>query len=150
MLSARIEVSILTKEGGLIDKRRNDWKIVTTDSHQGELARQIIAKHGITTEYLSVEEKKDRYYNLKNLILTESLEGHENSILVGELRRLKDGVKKVEKVKGSTDDLSDAICGACWSCFNDGFFKFNDEEVMDLVDILNNRPKFNDIYTNPY
>ena len=155
-------IGIKAAKGGTVDilrvlefvyslkKKGYPIKIVTTDSHQGELARQIIAKHGITTEYLSVEEKKDRYYNLKNLILTESLEGHENSILVGELRRLKDGVKKVEKVKGSTDDLSDAICGACWSCFNDGFFKFNDEEVMDLVDILNNRPKFNDIYTNPY
>ena len=155
-------IGIKAAKGGTVDilrvlefvyslkKKGYPIKIVTTDSHQGELARQIIAKHGITTEYLSVEEKKDRYYNLKNLILTESLEGHENSILVGELRRLKDGVKKVEKVKGSTDDLSDAICGACWSCFNDGFFKFNDEEVMDLVDILNNRPKFNNIYTNPY
>ena len=155
-------IGIKAAKGGTVDilrvlefvyslkKKGYPIKIVTTDSHQGELARQIIAKHGITTEYLSVEEKKDRYYNLKNLILTESLEGHENPILVGELRRLKDGVKKVEKVKGSTDDLSDAICGACWSCFNDGFFKFNDEEVMDLVDILNNRPKFNDIYTNPY
>ncbi len=155
-------IGIKAAKGGTVDilrvlefvyslkKKGYPIKIVTTDSHQGELARQIIAKHGITTEYLSVEEKKDRYYNLKNLILTESLEGHENPILVGELRRLKDGVKKVEKVKGSTDDLSDAICGACWSCFNDGFFKFNDEEVMDLVDILNNRPKFNNIYTNPY
>lgn len=155
-------IGIKAAKGGTVDilrvlefvyslkKKGYPIKIVTTDSHQGELARQIIAKHGITTEYLSVEEKKDRYYNLKNLILTESLEGHENTILVGELRRLKDGVKKVEKVKGSTDDLSDAICGACWSCFNDGFFKFNDEEVMDLVDILNNRPKFNNIYTNPY
>ena len=155
-------IGIKAAKGGTVDilrvlefvyglkKKGYPIKIVTTDSHQGELARQIIAKHGITTEYLSVEEKKDRYYNLKNLILTESLEGHENPILVGELRRLKDGVKKVEKVKGSTDDLSDALCGACWSCFNDGFFKFNDEEVMDLVDILNNRPKFSDIYTNPY
>lgn len=155
-------IGIKAAKGGTVDilrvlefvyglkKKGYPIKLVTTDSHQGELARQIIAKHGITTEYLSVEEKKDRYYTLKNLILTESLEGHENQLLVSELRRLKDGVKKVEKVKGSTDDLSDAICGACWSCFNDGFFKFNDEEVMDLVDILNNRPKFNDYYTNPY
>ena len=155
-------IGIKAAKGGTVDilrvlefvyglkKKGYPIKLVTTDSHQGELARQIIAKHGIATEYLSVEEKKDRYYNLKNLILTESLEGHENQILVSELRRLKDGQKKVEKVKGSTDDLSDALCGACWSCSNDGFFKFNDEEVMDLVDILNHRPKFNDYYTNPY
>lgn len=114
-------------------------KLVTTDSHQGELARQIIARYGIQTEYLTVEKEKDAYYNLKNLILTESLEGFRNTLLVSELRGLKDGLKKIEKRKGTTDDLSDSLAGACWSCFNDRFFKFNDEEVMDMVDILNNR-----------
>ena len=73
-------IGIKAAKGGTVDilrvlefvyslkKKGYPIKIVTTDSHQGELARQIIAKHGITTEYLSVEEKKDRYYNLKNLI----------------------------------------------------------------------------------
>ena len=155
-------IGIKAAKGGTVDilrvlefvyslkKKGYPIKLVTTDSHQGELARQIIAKHGIATEYLSVEEKKDRYYTLKNLILTESLEGHENQILVGELRKLRDGVKKVEKIKGSTDDLSDALCGACWNCFNDGFFKYNDEEVLDLVDILNNRPRYTNDYMNLY
>lgn len=145
-------IGIKAAKGGTVDILRVlEWvyglkklgfpiKVVTTDSHQGELARQIIAKYGIKTEYLSVEDTKNKYYNLKNLILTESLEGHRNEILVGELRKLKDGIKKVEKVKGSTDDMSDALCGASWSCFSDGYFKFNDEEVLELVDTLNNRP----------
>lgn len=114
-------------------------KLVTTDSHQGELARQIIAKYGIQTEYLTVEKEKDAYYNLKNLILTESLEGFRNTLLVSELRGLKDGQKKIEKRKGTTDDLSDSLAGACWSCFNDKFFKFNDEEVLGMIDVLNRR-----------
>ena len=120
-------------------------KLVTTDSHQGELARQIIAKHGIETEWQSVEKDKDAYYNLKNLILTESLEGYRNPTLVSELRSLKDGPKKVEKRKGSTDDLSDSLAGACWSCFQDKFFKFNDEDVLDMVDTLNNRSPYGNI-----
>ena len=117
-------------------------KLVTTDSHQGELARQIIGKHGIHTEYQSVEENKDPYNNLKNLILTESLEGHKNATLVSELRQLKEGVKKIGKVTGSTDDLSDSLAGACWGCFNDRYFKINDEDVEDLIFKLNNRPTY--------
>ena len=76
---------------------------------------------------------------MKNLILTESLEGFRNTLLVSELRGLKDGQKKIEKRKGTTDDLSDSLAGACWSCFNDKFFKFNDEEVLGMIDVLNRR-----------
>ena len=117
-------------------------KLVTTDSHQGELARQIIAKNGILTEYQSVEKEKDAYYNLKNLILTESLEGFKNVQLVSELRSLKDGPKKVEKRKGSTDDLSDSLAGACYSCFQDKFFKFNGDDVINMIDTLRNTTGF--------
>ena len=104
-------------------------KVVTTDSHQGELARQIISKHGIKTE--------DPYNNLKNLILTERLEGFRNPILVKELRSLRESEKRIEKRKGSTDDLSDSLAGACWRCFNDKYFKYNDKAVFDMLNTLN-------------
>ena len=134
-------------------------KLVTTDSHQGELARQIIAKHGIKTEYLSVEKTTEPYYNLKNLILSRTLVGFKNPLLINELRGLriyKRGVtgEKVEKGKGFTDDLSDSLAGATWSCSQDKYYKKASEsieKVMELADTLNNisiaqgkkQPQFN-------
>ena len=108
-------------------------KLVSTDNHQGELSRQIIAKKGVKTEYLSMEKSKEQYLNLKNIIITESLEGFENPTLMKELRGLRESAKKIEKGKGYTDDMSDALAGALWDCSQDRFFKKNNEAITDLI-----------------
>ena len=109
-------------------------KLVTTDSHQGELARQIIAKKGkVKTEYLSMEKDKGPYLNLKNIIISESLEGYKNPTLMRELRGLRESQKKIEKGKGYTDDMSDALAGALWSCSQDRFFKRNNETITEII-----------------
>ena len=109
-------------------------KLVTTDSAQGELGRQLISKKGkIKTEYLSVEKSKDQYLNLKNIIITESLEGFKNPALTRELRGLRESQKKIEKGKGYTDDMSDALAGALWSCSQDKFYKKNNEAISEII-----------------
>ena len=110
-------------------------KMVTTDNHQGEIARQIIAKkgNGIKTEYLSMEKSKEPYLNLKNIIITESLEGFKNPTLMRELRGLRESQKKIEKGKGYTDDMSDALAGALWSCSQDRFYKKNNEAISEII-----------------
>ena len=109
-------------------------KIVSTDSHQGELARQIIAKKGkVKTEYLSMEKTKEPYLNLKNIILTGCLEGYKNPPLMRELRGLRESQKKIEKGKGYTDDMSDALAGALWMCSQDKFYKKNNEAISDII-----------------
>lgn len=108
-------------------------KVITTDNHQGELARQIISKRGIATEYLSVEKTKEPYYNLKNLILTKSLEGFVNPLLTRELHGLRESEKKIEKSKGYTDDLADALAGATFRCSQDPWFRRTDNDVKDLI-----------------
>lgn len=108
-------------------------KLVTTDSHQGELARQTIAKRGVKTEYLSMEKSKEQYLNLKNIIITESLEGFINPALTKELRGLRESQKKIEKGKGYTDDMSDALAGALWSCSQDRFYKKNNEAITEII-----------------
>lgn len=112
-------------------------KIVTTDNHQGELARQIIAKHGIETEYLSVEKSKDPYLVLKNLILTRSLEGFKNPILFKELRGLREYANKIDKGKGFTNDLADSLAGAVYRCSCDKYFKRVGETINKIIDITN-------------
>ena len=109
-------------------------KLVSTDSHQGELARQIIAKKGkVRTEYLSMEKDKAPYLNLKNAILTGCLEGYKNPTLMRELRGLRESQKKIEKGKGYTDDMSDALAGALWMCSQDKFYKKNNEAISDII-----------------
>ena len=109
-------------------------KLVSTDSHQGELARQIIAKKGkVRTEYLSMEKDKAPYLNLKNTILTGCLEGYKNPTLMRELRGLRESAKKIEKGKGYTDDMSDALAGALWSCSQDRFYKKNNETISEII-----------------
>ena len=110
-------------------------KIVSTDSHQGELARQIIAKKGkVKTEYLSMEKTKEPYLNLKNIILTGCLEGYKNPPLMRELRGLRESQKKIEKGKGYTDDMSDALAGALWMCSQDKFYKKNNEAISSIIE----------------
>ena len=109
-------------------------KLVTTDNHQGEIARQIIArKGGVKTEYLSMEKDKAPYLNLKNTILSEALEGFKNPTLMRELRGLRESQKKIEKGKGYTDDMSDALAGALWSCSQDRFYKKNNEAISEII-----------------
>ena len=109
-------------------------KLVTTDNHQGEIARQIVAKKGgVKTEYLSMEKDKAPYLNLKNTIISEALEGFKNPTLMRELRGLRESQKKIEKGKGYTDDMSDALAGALWSCSQDRFFKKNNEAISEII-----------------
>lgn len=114
-------------------------KLVTTDSHQGELARQIIRRNGVDTQYLSVETSKEPYLNLKNLILTEHLIGYKNPILIKELRGLKEDDKKIGKSKGYTDDLSDSLAGALYACLGDRYYKKNNETLDDLINLNNSK-----------
>lgn len=116
-----------------LKERGYPLKLVTTDNHQGEIARQMIAKKGVRTEYLSMEKTKEQYHNLKNIILTERLEGYKNPALMKELRGLRESQKKIEKGKGYTDDMSDALAGALWSCSQDKFYKLNNEAISEII-----------------
>lgn len=108
-------------------------KKVSTDSHQGELARQILRRHGVTTEYQSVEKDKDAYYFLKNLILTKTLVGFKNPLLTSELAGLRETNKRIEKSKSTTDDLSDALAGACFLASQDPMFQDHNEAITELL-----------------
>ncbi|MFW6311008.1 MAG: hypothetical protein ACOC1K_02110 [Nanoarchaeota archaeon] len=100
-------------------------KKVTTDSQQGELARQIITKAKVLTEYLSTDTSREPYLNLKNVIQEGLLVGYKNPPLIKDLRNLRDFGKKITKPKGKgySDDMSNALAGALHSCLmdKDGF-----------------------------
>ena len=77
--------------------------------------------------------RKIIYLNLKNTILTGCLEGYKNPTLMRELRGLRESAKKIEKGKGYTDDMSDALAGALWMCSQDRFYKKNNETISEII-----------------
>lgn len=125
-----------------LKKKGYPIKKVSTDSHQGELARQVLRRHGVTTEYQSMEKTKDAYFFLKNLILTKTLVGFKNPILMEELAGLRENNKRVEKSKSTTDDLSDALAGACFLASNDPFFESSNEHITELINSQQNMAGF--------
>ena len=94
-----------------------------------------------------MERDKKYYLNLKNMIITQSLEGYKNPELIKDLRGLRESQKKIEKGKGYTDDLSNALGGALWSCSQDRFFKRNNEAITELINQSGRATSYN--YTQP-
>ena len=121
-----------------LKKKGYPVKKVSTDSHQGELARQVLRRHGVTTEYQSMEKDKSAYLFLKNIILTKTLVGYKNNILTGELAGLREDNKRVQKSKSTTDDLSDALAGACFLASQDPFFESANEHITELINSQRN------------
>ena len=117
-----------------LKKKGYPVKKVSTDSHQGELARQILRRNGVQTEYLSVEKDKEAYYFLKNLILTQTINGFYNPLLTRELAGLRETTKRVEKSKSTTDDLCDALAGACYLAYNDPFYLDSNDTITELLE----------------
>lgn len=124
------------------DLKKNGYPIrkVTTDSHQGELARQIIRAHGVDTEYLSLEKTKEPYLNLKNAIQEGVLIGYKNPPLVKDLKGLREFNKRITKAKGrgTSDDLSNALAGAYHTCLLDKNFRSSNETLKSLIEYQNN------------
>ena len=46
---------------------------------------------------------------------------------------MRESKKKIEKGKGYTDDMSDALAGALWSCSQDRFYKRNNEAISEII-----------------
>ena len=134
-----------------IKKQGYPVKLVTTDSHQGELSRQYLQKisnRTVKTDYQSVEKTKDAYFNLKNAILTEALVGYKNPILTKELKNLRETEKRVQKPTGNnySDDMSDALAGALYSCTVDKYYMKTNEGVTDLITQFKSQQSYNRLY----
>lgn len=134
-----------------IKKKGYPIKLITTDSHQGELAQQYLNKISnktVNTEYQSVEKTKDAYYNLKNLILTQNLVGYRNPLLTKELKNLREDDKRIQKPRGNdySDDMSDALAGALFSCSQDKYYMKTDDSVTDIINQFKQQQSWNQLY----
>ena len=85
-----------------------------------------------------MEKDKSAYLFLKNIILTKTLVGYKNNILTGELAGLREDNRRVQKSKSTTDDLSDALAGACFLASQDPFFESANEHITELINSQRN------------
>lgn len=131
-----------------IKKQGYPIKLITTDNHQGELAQQYLTKisnKAVKTDFQSVEKTKEAYYNLKNIILTEALIGYKNPLLIKELKNLREDEKRVQKPRGDgySDDMSDALAGALFSCSQDKYYMKTTEQTINLIEQFKNQQQCN-------
>lgn len=92
-------------------------KLVTLDSYQSVDTMQKLRKKGIKSDYLSVDRTVEPYQTLKELIYTEFIECHAMPDLREELARLEiTKTSKIDHPPGASKDISDAVCGAVYSC----------------------------------
>lgn len=113
------EVAIYKLQNLLTDLRQRGYPIakVTTDGYESAYLLQNLKLLGFETEEVSVDRKKDPYYCFKNAILESRYNGVRHDIFSDELRRLVDGIKKIDHPKDGSKDVTDAVAGSVYTAF---------------------------------
>jgi hypothetical protein len=90
-------------------------KVVTTDGFQSTDFRQILAKKGFATEYLSLDRTTQPYRTLRDALYDKRvlLPRHQTLITeLAELEYVENGAKeKVDHKPRGSKDVADAVCG---------------------------------------
>lgn len=91
-------------------------KIVTTDNFQSRQLRQELRLAGFESEWLSVDETRDPYLYLAQMIQEKRAHLPILDKLRVELLNLKDDGKKVDHPTNGSKDIADGVAGAVWTC----------------------------------
>ena len=88
-------------------------KSISFDRFQSTHARQILAKLGFETPYLSVDKTDEPYIVLRSTIQEGRLSVYDYEPFFSEMGRLVHNTKKrkVDHPEGGSKDVSDAVCG---------------------------------------
>ncbi len=99
----------------LRDKHGLPIKVVTTDGFQSVDFRQILAKKGFVTEYISLDRTTQPYRTLRDAIYDRRVLLPRHQTLVKELTELEyvqNGAKeKIDHKPRGSKDVADAVCG---------------------------------------
>ena len=157
------EVAIYKIKNLITDLRARGYPIakVSMDGYQSVNLRQDLTLLGFEAEEISVDRKKDPYYNMKNAILESRYNGVRHPIFDDEIRRLIDGDKKIDHPMDGSKDMTDAVCGSMWSAYScqdqyanvmapteyiAAFEKYLDEDQSYYDTILKNAIGVHEIY----
>jgi hypothetical protein len=99
----------------LRDKHGLPIKVVTTDGFQSVDFRQILAKKGFATEYLSLDRTTQPYRSLRDALYDKRVFLPRHQTLIKELTELEyvqNGAKeKIDHKPRGSKDVADAVCG---------------------------------------
>ena len=97
--------------------RRNGFNvnIISTDQFQSSYVRETLAQQGFAVEKISVDVSEDPYIGLRNLLQDQRLELIKNQKQEDELVKLQRLNNRIDHPQNGSKDLSDALCGACWT-----------------------------------
>lgn len=99
----------------LRDKHGLPIKVVTTDGFQSVDFRQILAKKGFVTEYISLDRTTQPYRTLRDALYDKRVLLPRHQTLIKELTELEyvqNGAKeKVDHKPRGSKDVADAVCG---------------------------------------
>lgn len=97
--------------------RRNGFNIgtISTDQYQSSYMRELLSGEGFHTEKISVDRSEEPYIGLKNILYDQRIELIKNDVRDLELIKLQRLNGKIDHPANGSKDISDALCGACWT-----------------------------------
>lgn len=84
----------------------------TADSFQSASTLQLLQKRGIEVDTVSMDIKKDNYYNFRDLVYDNRVSLPNDDLLFRELESLEELNGKIDHTPASTKDEADAVCGS--------------------------------------
>lgn len=123
--------------------RRNGFNIniVSTDQFQSSYVRETLAQQGFAVEKISVDTSEDPYIGLRNLLQDQRLELIKNQKQEDELVKLQRLNNRIDHPQNGSKDLSDALCGACWSHIqHQDQIKPSINNMANVIASVNGRP----------
>ena len=97
--------------------RRTGFNIgtISTDQYQSSYLRELLSAQGFNTAKISVDSSDDPYIGLKNILYDQRIELIRNALRDDELVHLQRVNNKIDHPTNGSKDLSDCLCGACWT-----------------------------------
>ena len=110
-------------------------KKVTADGFQSRHLLQKFKLSGFNSELLSVDRNTEPYFNFRRMIYDERVILPDHYLLKKELKELQVIKNKVDHPDGGSKDVTDAVCGAIWTCINDNMESSTPYSMLkDLTD----------------
>lgn len=115
--------------------------IISTDQFQSSYVRETLAQQGFAVEKISVDVSEDPYIGLRNLLQDQRLELIKNQKQEDELVKLQRLNNRIDHPQNGSKDLSDALCGACWTHIqHQDQIKPSINNMASVISSVNGRP----------
>lgn len=115
--------------------------IVSTDQFQSSYVRETLAQQGFAVEKISVDVSEDPYIGLRNLLQDQRIELIKNQKQEDELVKLQRLNNRIDHPQNGSKDLSDALCGACWTHIqHQDQIKPSINNMASVISSVNGRP----------